>query len=66
MPDQADHGLLFVDFQTILDNKYDLRYMKGLATKAKGYYLPVIDTNGDKFTTLLNSEEHDWFMKKFG
>jgi hypothetical protein len=64
-PDQADNGLLFVDFHTICEKKYVLEYTK-TPLKSIGYYLPVVDVYGEKFTTLLSKREHDWFMEKFG
>ena len=63
-PQFADHGLLFVDFHTLGDNKYQMPC--NTLSETPTYGLPVVDVNGKKFTTILTKVEYDWFMKKFG
>jgi hypothetical protein len=63
-PQHADHGLLFVDFHTLGENKYDMP--KNTLNSRSTYGLPVIDIHGKKFTVILIEEEYNWFMENFG
>jgi hypothetical protein len=68
-PQHADHGLLFVDFNSIKakDGRYDLPQSTSPGiSQQKIWGLPVVDIQGEKFTTLLVREEYDWFMLNFG
>jgi len=63
-PQHADHGLLFVDFHTLAEKKY------AMPCNTMGsfhvYALPVIDTDGEKFVTILTKPEYNWFMDQWG
>jgi len=67
-PQDADHGLLFVDFHTLAENKYKMKesHQYGSSGDYAVYGLPVIDANGKKYTTILIQSEYDWFMEQWG
>jgi hypothetical protein len=65
-PQHADHGLLFVDFHTIAEQKYELKESTSPGSQRPIWALPVIDIDGEKFTTILVKEEYDWFMSQWG
>jgi len=66
-PQWADHKLLFIDFQTIVDNDWELKESTSSGfPKYVIWGLPVVEMNGDKFTIILIEEEYNWFIKYFG
>ena len=62
-PQHADHGLLFVDFHTLAENKYVMKESTSPGVSQQPIWaLPVLDKHGEKFTAILVKEEYDWFM----
>ena len=64
-PQTADHGLLFVDFHTIAEKKYELEEHRITPCSDKCWLLPVVDKDGKKFSTLIDKREYKWFMNKY-
>ena len=66
-PDQADNGLLFVDFELINEKNYVLH--RGTSpgdSQMPIWSLPVVDKDGNKFNTIIIKSEYVWFMSYFG